>query len=433
MNEKRYRDSMADKNCEKLFQYLRSILYDQKIEKLDIEELDEPYRDLGRGMQVLQRVVEEMLEYSKALSVGNLSEYYPSKDNFLCANLKNLHANLNHLTWQTQQVAKGDYSQHVSYLGAFQEAFNEMVRQLKDREDQLKEETKKLQHQTEAIIGYNDAFIEMARMRQEVIAVIDQETCQCLYCNKQALHIPEEESEDLPYISRYSFYNQLIGWKENTKFSSWEVQDASGLYYRISSFGIVWQDRKAWCHTILDITKEKQEQNKLANIAYHDPGTCIFNRRYFDEYMDHMSRNQSDATLCYLDLDGLKYVNDHFGHEEGDRYLVDFVRIIQNSFRSEDILARIGGDEFALILSGCHKELAEQKLAHVLDEFRQSDSGRYPCSFSYGVVEIHGKDRSMTLDEIIRQADTAMYECKRRHKQNLSAWQTKDKNNYGNL
>ena len=57
--------------------------------------------------------------------------------NFLCENLKNLHANLNHLTWQAQQVTKGDYSQHVAFLGEFSTAFNEMTRQLQEREAKL--------------------------------------------------------------------------------------------------------------------------------------------------------------------------------------------------------------------------------------------------------------------------------------------------------
>jgi len=411
---------MVEKNCEMLFQYLRSILYDQKIKELDIESLDEPFRDLGRGLQVLQQSVEEMLKYTEELSVGHLTGFYPSRDNFLCVNLKNLHANLNHLTWQAQQVAKGDYSQQVVYLGAFQEAFNEMTKQLKEREDQLKEETKKLQHQTEVISSYNEAFIEMARMREEVIAVICRETGRCVYCNRQMIHVSGGEREERPYICSYSFYDRLIHWDGDLQLVTWEARDASGLYFRIITFPIVWQGEKAWCHTIVDITKEKLEQDKLTDIAYHDPGTRIFNRRYFDEYMDHMFRSQCDATLCYLDLDGLKYVNDHFGHEEGDHYLLNFVHMIQNSFRSEDILARVGGDEFALILYGCHQEMAERKLANVLERFMAASPKGYLCSFSYGVVEINGKDQTLTLDEIIRQADTAMYTCKREHKSDLS-------------
>ena len=90
---------MENRNCEMLFEYLRSILYDSTIETLDISRLDEPYRKLGRGMQFLQHAVEEMLAYSADLSRGNLSGPVPEKDNFLCVNLKNMHANLNHLTW----------------------------------------------------------------------------------------------------------------------------------------------------------------------------------------------------------------------------------------------------------------------------------------------------------------------------------------------
>ena len=66
---------MEDKNCELLFEYLRSILYDKEIQTLDITKLDEPYQKLGRGLQVLERTVEEMLEYSEDLSVGNWKKY----------------------------------------------------------------------------------------------------------------------------------------------------------------------------------------------------------------------------------------------------------------------------------------------------------------------------------------------------------------------
>ena len=86
------------------------------------------------GLQCLDRAVQELKAYSAALSVGNLSDCSPSRDNPLCENLKNMQANLNHLTWQAKQVAKGDYSQTVSYLGEFSEAFNTMTAQLRERE-----------------------------------------------------------------------------------------------------------------------------------------------------------------------------------------------------------------------------------------------------------------------------------------------------------
>ena len=75
------------KNCELLFEYLRSILYDAKIETLNIFDLDEPYRKLGQGLQFLENAIGEMKSYSEALSHGNLSVDTPPRDNFLCENL----------------------------------------------------------------------------------------------------------------------------------------------------------------------------------------------------------------------------------------------------------------------------------------------------------------------------------------------------------
>ena len=131
---------MEEKNCEILFEYLRDIIYDSENAKLDLEQLDPPFWKLGKGLQYLDKAVKEMKRYSAEISKGNLSIEAPGRDNFLCENLKNIHANLNHLTWQAKQVAKGDYSQSVSYLGEFSEAFNTMTKQLKEREEELEEE-----------------------------------------------------------------------------------------------------------------------------------------------------------------------------------------------------------------------------------------------------------------------------------------------------
>ncbi len=103
-----------------MFEYLRDLLYTiPKVKTLDIECLDEPFQKLGLGLHYLEMAVKEMKACSAALSKGDLSSFKPARENFLCENLKNIHANLNHLTWQAKQVAKGDYSQTVSYLGNF--------------------------------------------------------------------------------------------------------------------------------------------------------------------------------------------------------------------------------------------------------------------------------------------------------------------------
>lgn len=133
--------------------------------------------------------------------------------------------------------------------------------------------------------------------------------------------------------------------------------------------------------------------------------------------MEKILREGQDTTLCYLDLDGLKYVNDTYGHLEGDSYIQNFVELIKANFRSEDTFARIGGDEFCLVFSGSIKELIERKMAEILKEFQQAGFAEYQCSFSYGIVGIDGGTNTLSYDEILQKADGIMYECKRRNKE----------------
>ena len=408
---------MEKDNCELLFEYLRSILYDQQIHALDVKELDEPYQKLGKGLAFLQQAVEEMLAYTEDLSRGNLSGAYPSRDNFLCVNLKNLHANLNHLTWQAKQVASGDYSQHVSYLGEFSEAFNTMTAQLKERETQLKEEAQKVQKRAQVIEEYNDLLVEMTRRRKEWIVVVDAQNRDIVYCNKRK----DEKRIDPEFCEkcrhRLSFRNDILNWQDREQDKVWEAGDEEQGYYRITTFHIEWRGQNAYAHIVVDITDEKQAANRLNSKAYMDPGTGIHNRLFFDEYMESVLEEGREVTLCYLDLDGLKYVNDHYGHNQGDNYIRSFVSLMKSSVRSTDIFARIGGDEFCVVIPEVEKETAEKKFAELLELFVAENKEEYPVSFSYGVVEIRRIGKRMTLEEIIKTADAQMYECKRRNKE----------------
>jgi len=408
-----------EKNCELLFEYLKSILYDSDTKPFDLEQLDKPYQRLGAGLQLLEKAVKEMLLYSAELSKGNLTGSDPSQDNFLCVNLKYLNANLNQLTWQAKQVASGDYSQNISYPGEFSDSFNAMTRQLKEREQLLKEETNKVEKRAEVIESYNELLMELTRKRNERILVVDAENRSIVYCNKQK---SEKQGESACCDHQLSFRGKILNWKEGDP-PKWESDDEAGRNYQISSFPVVWRGRNSYAHIIVDITKQKQRTNKLTMKAYRDPGTGISNRLYFEERMERLLEEEEEAVFCYLDLDDLKAVNDHFGHLEGDRYIKTFVSVIQKKFRSGDEFARIGGDEFALILYKCSRELALRKLEEALLEFKAGNSKRYQTGFSYGVVEINGDKKKRSLEEIIRLADEEMYICKRKNKESL---RTKD-------
>lgn len=177
---------MENRNCELLFEYLRSILYDSEVKPLEIDSLDEPFQKLGMGLQYLETAVREMKQCSAALSKGDLSSFKPARENFLCENLKNIHANLNHLTWQAKQVAKGDYSQTVSYLGEFSEAFNTMTEQLREREKSLKLIVEQEKKHAEMAESYSQLLMELIARSEEEILVISLDGQSLLYSNRRS-------------------------------------------------------------------------------------------------------------------------------------------------------------------------------------------------------------------------------------------------------
>ena len=122
-----------NKNADLLFDYLRDILYDPDHAVLDTSLLEEDFVLLGEGMQYFAKCIQEQRELAKSLSKGNLTIKMPPPGNELAAPLKALHASLKHMTWQSQQVAKGDYQQRLDFMGDFAHAFNTMTVQLDHR------------------------------------------------------------------------------------------------------------------------------------------------------------------------------------------------------------------------------------------------------------------------------------------------------------
>jgi signal transduction histidine kinase/CheY-like chemotaxis protein len=116
-----------------LFKYLRDVMYAPSKAQLDLSRIPSDLQRFGKGLQFFCECAMETASVAKALSKGALSGPLPSRQNEMASPLKSLHASLSHLTWQTQQVAKGDYSQRVNFMGDFADAFNMMIQQLDDR------------------------------------------------------------------------------------------------------------------------------------------------------------------------------------------------------------------------------------------------------------------------------------------------------------
>ena len=391
---------MANENCEILFEYLRSILYDSSPTQIDIHSLDPDFQKLGMGLQFLDHAIQEMKQCSTALAKGNLSEFNPSRDNFLCANLKNIHANLEHLTWQAKQVAKGDYSQHVSYMGDFSNSFNQMTEQLKEREEHFKSEAELEKKHAETVNKYNQLLLELIRQSNDDVLITDIDQSTILYSSHNKVRV-EQENEIL-----YYFFTQI------KQPCGWNMKDKDNRYYHIVTISMEWQDKPSFAHFIHDITQEKKEQDRLHKQAKIDALTQVGNRYYFQDEMQKLLDSKTSATLCYCDLDHLKYVNDNYGHDKGDTYICDFVEILKSNIREDDIIARLGGDEFCILFRNGSIDSINSKMKLINEEFSKQAS-EYPQSFSFGTVYIDG-NKDTSLLKILQTADQRMYAQKRK-------------------
>lgn len=391
---------MANENCEILFEYLRSILYDSSPTQIDIHSLDPDFQKLGMGLQFLDHAIQEMKQCSTALAKGNLSEFNPSRDNFLCANLKNIHANLEHLTWQAKQVAKGDYSQHVSYMGDFSNSFNQMTEQLKEREEHFKSEAELEKKHAETVNKYNQLLLELIRQSNDDVLITDIDQSTILYSSHNRVRV-EQENEIL-----YYFFTQI------KQPCGWNMKDKDNRYYHIVTISMEWQDKPSFAHFIHDITQEKKEQDQLHKQAHMDALTQVGNRYYFQDEMQKLLDSKTSATLCYCDLDHLKYVNDNYGHDKGDTYICDFVEILKSNIREDDIIARLGGDEFCILFRNGSIDSINSKMKLINEEFSKQAS-EYPQSFSFGTVYIDG-NKDTSLLKILQTADQRMYAQKRK-------------------
>jgi diguanylate cyclase (GGDEF)-like protein/PAS domain S-box-containing protein len=168
----------------------------------------------------------------------------------------------------------------------------------------------------------------------------------------------------------------------------------------------------AICNGIIrDITYKKSYEDKIKYLSFHDKLTGLYNRAFFEAEIKRLDKTrQLPLTVVISDMDGLKVINDAFGHETGDKMIKKVANIFRICFRSEDIISRYGGDEFAILLPSTTTEEALKIINRVKETCMKESNRVVPLSISMGVAT---KDKaSQDINTIIKDADDLMYKNK---------------------
>jgi diguanylate cyclase (GGDEF)-like protein/PAS domain S-box-containing protein len=190
--------------------------------------------------------------------------------------------------------------------------------------------------------------------------------------------------------------------------------------YTITKLSIMPGFEKTWERILfsnLDISVRKMVEERLSYISLHDIMTAVYNRAFFEEEIARYEKSRvRPISILVMDMDNLKVINDKQGHQVGDMSLQYIANIIQSSFREEDVIARIGGDEFAVLLPGVRPEMAENAKGRILngiEKFNKANSTSAPLSLSIGCATANQNE---SLQEAFRLADKAMYDEKKAKK-----------------
>jgi diguanylate cyclase (GGDEF)-like protein len=169
----------------------------------------------------------------------------------------------------------------------------------------------------------------------------------------------------------------------------------------------------------IDISKHKETANRNLYLSYIDPLTEILNRRGFFVHIkgnyEKLKLDDKKLFLFFFDIDGLKKINDNYGHINGDLAINNIAKILKSAFRENDLLARFGGDEFVALVKCNSKTNSDQILERIskkIYDFNSSEVLKFNLSVSCGVSEVR-PDQLQDIEKIIHQADQAMYSIKK--------------------
>lgn len=259
------------------------------------------------------------------------------------------------------------------------------------------------------IVSINPAFTQLT---QYDLAALKGKSIS-LVCEDLINYSPLSEEIETKLVEANCFSGELVITRK----------DMQAFPVRVLINGLQSTGSVTWYYLwlMLDISEQKQRENELRFHAEFDPLTRLGNRKSLFQCLDtaiaSAKRFQYTVGLLFLDLDGFKQVNDHFGHGEGDKVLQEVALRLRRCVREVDTVTRLGGDEFVVILNGTSKDmvyLTAQRIIDFLSLSVKNQQLELQVSASIGIALYPQDSKSPSL--LLKYADQAMYKAKAKGK-----------------
>jgi len=222
--------------------------------------------------------------------------------------------------------------------------------------------------------------------------------------------------EDFPRV--FDVFNEGLQNKDRLYSSEFRVRHKDGFWVTIESIGKLCPPETGGLGVVVnsrDVTERKKMEERLRSLSITDDLTGLYNRRGFLTFADHnikaAERRREEALLILIDVDGLKQINDAYGHNIGDQALIDTAAIIRQTFRNSDVTARVSGDEFVALTSdsdGNGAESIRKRLYENVDAHNAKGMRPYRLSVSFGIAN-HAPGSQCSIDRLLVKADELMY------------------------
>jgi len=280
------------------------------------------------------------------------------------------------------------------------------------RKREKEKETEILLERTQAMINNHEAVMLLIEPKSgQIIEANCAATKFYGYSKEELLHMTIQEinmqsEQEAKKMRFYALHRGQRYFMLRQRLKNGEIRVVD-----VYASPIEYSDKKVFLSIIFDVTQREGAQKQIEHLVYHDYLTGLYNKRFFDEEFLRRAKKKAPhfpTAVILGDINGFKLFNDSFGHLEGDRTLKEFAEKLQKYCRGENILARVGGDEFGILISKTNEDEIRAYLNELEQKINTGENNALTISFGYG-IQRKSKD---TMDVLVKEAEAFMYNRK---------------------